>query len=242
MAATQAFGSLKPQVVLGVVAHPDDLEFGMAGSVAKFIADGAKAYYFILTDASKGTSDRHISSDELVRTRHDEQRAAAKVLGLTDVFFGSYEDGTLAVTMDVKRDIVRIIRQVQPDVVFTMDPTMVYDVSRGFINHPDHRAAGQATLDAVYPLARDHLSFPELLQEGLEPHKTKTVLMTHFGQENYHVDISAHMETKLAALGAHASQLPQAEQTFEMVRQWGSQLGAKVGAAYAEGFVRVDIA
>ena len=240
MTQTQTFKPLKPKVILGVVAHPDDLEFGMAGTVAKYIAEGAKVYYLILTNANKGSSDRSMTSDELRDIRRTEQRAAGKVLGLSDVFFCDYEDGALEVCMDVKRDIVRIVRQVRPDVVLTMDPTMMYDVGRGFINHSDHRAAGQSALDAVYPLARDHLSFPELLQEGLEPHNVATVLMAHFGKENFYVDISPHIDTKLKALAAHKSQV--AEPAFEMVRQWGAQMGSKVGAAYAEGFVRIDIA
>jgi len=235
------FSPLKPKVVLGVAAHPDDLEFVAAGSIAKFIAEGAKGYYFILTNANKGTTDRSLTPDRLRDMRRAEQRAAAKRLGVTDVFFGDYEDGALECAQAVKRDIARIIRTVRPDVVITMDPTMVYDIERGFINHPDHRAAGQATLDAVYPLARDHLSFPELLAEGLEPHKVKTVLLTHFGQENAFVDITPYIETKLTALGEHASQLPDPEATLAMVRQWATRLGAKVGAPYAEGFVRLEV-
>lgn len=238
---SSAFTALQPKVILGVVAHPDDLEFGMAGTVAKYIAEGARGYYFILTNANKGSADRSMVPDKLRDLRRKEQREAGKILGLTDVFFGDYDDGCLECGRDVKRDIVRVIRQVKPDVVLTMDPTFVYDVERGFINHPDHRAAGQATLDAVYPLARDHLSFPELLAEGLEPHKVKTVLMAHFGHENFYVDISAHLETKLAALGAHASQLPNPEAAFDMVRQWATKLGSKVGSPYAEGFVRIDV-
>jgi LmbE family N-acetylglucosaminyl deacetylase len=237
-----SFMPLQPKVILGVAAHPDDLEFGMAGTVAKYIAEGATGYYFILPNANKGTADRGITPEQLRDKRREEQRAAGKILGLTDVFFGDYDDGCLEASLDVKRDICRVIRRVKPDVVLTMDPTFAYDAERGFINHPDHRAAGQAALDAVYPLARDHLSFPELLRdEGLEPHKVRTMLMVHFGHENFYVDITPHMETKLAALGAHASQLPDRDAAFGMVKQWATRLGPKVGAAYAEGFVRIDI-
>lgn len=238
---SHVFSTLHPKVILGVVAHADDLEFGVAGTVAKMISEGATGYYYILTNANKGSSDRSISSDQLRDLRRTEQRDACKILGVSEVFFGDYDDGTLQVSMDVKRDIARVIRKVKPEVVFTMDPTMIYDIDRGFINHPDHRAAGQATLDAVYPLARDHLSFPELLVEGLEPHKVETLLMTHFGEENFYIDISQHMETKLAALAAHTSQLPDKEATLLMVKRWATSMGSKVGAAYAEGFVRIDI-
>ena len=238
----QTFAPLHPKIILGIVAHPDDLEFGMAGMVAKYVAEGAKAYYYILTNANKGTHDRSLSPEALRDLRREEQRAAAKILGVSDVFFSDYEDGTLEVTMEVKCDIVRKIRQVKPDVVLTMDPTMVYNAERGFINHPDHRAAGQATLDAVYPLARDYLSFPELCRdEGLEPHEVATVLMVNFANQNFYVDITAQMDTKLQALAAHASQIPSTDKTFAMVRTWAEQTGTHVGAKYAEGFVRIDI-
>lgn len=214
----------------------------MAGTVAKCVAEGAKGYYFILTNANKGSSDRNVTPDQLRDIRREEQRAAGKVLGLTDVFFGEYDDGALEVTLGLKRDIVRVIRQVKPDVVLTMDPTMVYSAARGMINHPDHRAAGQATLDAVYPLARDHMTFPELLRdEGLEPHKVRTVLMNSFDEANFYVDISAHMDTKIEALRAHASQLPNPEAAFARLKEWAAQAGAKVGAQYAEGFTRIDL-
>jgi LmbE family N-acetylglucosaminyl deacetylase len=123
-----------------------------------------------------------------------------------------------------------------------MDPTMVYDANRGFINHPDHRAAGQATLDAVFPLARDHMSFPELLsEEGLEPHKTPTVLMMNFENHNFYVDITDHIDTKIAALKAHTSQVEDPEMAVDMIKQWAAQAGGKVGSSYAETFVRVDV-
>jgi LmbE family N-acetylglucosaminyl deacetylase len=236
----QAFPPLKPKVILGVAAHPDDLEFSAAGTVAKLIAEGATGYFFILTNANKGSADRNMLPDQVRDQRREEQRQAAKVLGLTDVFFGDYEDGMLECTLDLKRDVARIIRTVKPDVVFTMDPTFAYSAEHNFINHPDHRAAGQATLDAVYPLARDHLSFPELLAEGLEPHKVSTVLLTNFDSQNYRVDISNHLETKLKALAAHVSQLPDSEAALQMVRSRAEQTASKIGARYAESFIRLD--
>jgi LmbE family N-acetylglucosaminyl deacetylase len=236
------FQSLQPQVILGVAAHPDDLEFGVAGTVAAYVAQGAKAYYFVLTDASKGTADRSLNGHRLTEIRRDEQRKAAEILGVSEVFFADYEDGALEVTQALKRDIARVIRRVKPDVVFAMDPTFVYSAERGFINHTDHRAAGQATLDAVYPLARDHLAFPELLtDEKLEPHKVKTLLLTNFNQQNFFVDITATIDTKLRALAAHASQIPDMAAAEAMLRRSAAQAGAHIGAGYAEGFVRLDL-
>src|SRR6476469_865369 len=163
----QKFSELKPNVVLGVAAHPDDLDFGAGGTMARFARQGAEVQYLILTDGSAGSSDREISPVELVKMREAEQRDAVRAIGGKDVEFLGYPDGRLEVTMDVKRNIVKSIRRVKPDVLVIFDPSMIYSAKRGFINHPDHRAASQAALDAVFPLARDHLSFPELMAEGL---------------------------------------------------------------------------
>lgn len=226
---------------MGVAAHPDDLDFGASGTMARYAAEGATAYYLILTDGSKGSDDPNISSPELIKIRQAEQRAAAKTLGVKDVFFLSYEDGALEVSLDLKQDIVRIIRRVKPDVVVTMDPAMLYSVERGFINHPDHRAAGQAALDAVYPLARDRLTFPELMAEGLEPHKTSSVLLVNFDQQNFFVDITDTIEQKMQALAAHASQMPDLAETQAFMRALAARAGTQAGTKYAEGFLRLDV-
>lgn len=228
--------------MLGVAAHPDDLDFGAAGSMAAWAAAGAKCYYLILTNGNKGTADTKVSPDKLIAARQREQRAAAKLLGVSDVFFADYEDGALEVTMALKRDIVRVIRKLRPDTVVTMDPSMLYSVDSGFINHPDHRAAGQATLDAVYPLARDHLAFPELLAEGFKPHKVETVLLSNFDKQNFYVDISKTIDKKLAALAAHISQMPDLTATQARMRELARNFGTQANCAYAEAFLRIDIA
>ncbi|MEI7683150.1 MAG: PIG-L deacetylase family protein [Candidatus Saccharibacteria bacterium] len=230
---------LQPSVILGVAAHPDDLDFGMAGSVAKWVKSGAKAYYLILTNGNKGTHDRSLSQDQLRDLRRDEQRAAAKILGVTEVFFCDYNDGELENSLEVKECVALRIREVKPDVVLTMDPTMVYSSRRGFINHPDHRAAGQACLDAVYPLARDHLSFPDHAKNGLEPFEVGTVLLVNFETSNYYVDISKEFEIKTRALRAHKTQVGPAAIT--MIRTWAAEAGEKAGCKFAESFVRVDV-
>ena len=240
---TTAFPPLKPSCVLGIAAHPDDLDFGSSGTIARFVSEGARACYLIITDGSKGSADESITSEGLIKLRQAEQQAAAQVLGVKEVVFLNYEDGALEVTQALKKDIVRVIRQLAPDLVITMDPSMLYYAARGFINHPDHRAAGQAVLDAIYPLARDRLSFPDLLaSEGLRPHKVKTVLLTNFEEQNYFVDISSTIEQKMSALAAHTSQMPHLEETQAMMRQIAAQAGRHVGGQYAEGFLRLDIA
>jgi LmbE family N-acetylglucosaminyl deacetylase len=224
------------------VAHPDDLDFGASGTIAAWTARGAEAYYLILTNGNKGSADLSADPAALTAVRREEQRAAAKICGVRDVFFLDYDDGLLTVSMDVKRDITRVIRQVRPDTVITMDPGMLYDTRRGFINHPDHRAAGQATLDAVYPLARDHLSFPELYKvEKLEPHNVATVMLINFQNNNCFVDITGTMDTKIKALAAHDSQIPDLDATEKMMRSVAATIGADCGVKYAEGFIRIDV-
>ena len=146
---------LTPKVVLGIAAHPDDLDYYAGGAMAVFAKQGADVFYLVLTDGGKGTSDRSMASETLRDIRREEQRKAIEVLGVKDVFFRDHPDGTLENTLDVKREVVQVIRQIKPDVVVAMDPSVLYFAPEGLVNHPDHRAAGQAALDAVYPLARD---------------------------------------------------------------------------------------
>jgi LmbE family N-acetylglucosaminyl deacetylase len=235
------FEPLQPKVVLGVGAHPDDLDFMAAGTFAVWAAQGAKIYMLILTDGSKGTADPTVNAHDLIAKRQDEQRAAAQKVGITDVYFMAYEDGALEVTMGLKQDIVRYIRHLKPEVVCAFDPSMVYAPQRGFINHPDHRACGQATLDAVYPLARDHLSMPALAREGLAPHKVSTVLLSNLNTHNFAVNISTTIDTKLQALHAHVSQTAGQDQFLEQQRRYAAAAGEQYGYAYAELFVRIDV-
>ena len=235
------FEPLKPSVVLGVAAHPDDLDFGSSGTMAKFAQDGADIYYLLLTDGSKGSHDKSLSSEELIKIRQEEQRTALLALGGKGVTFLDYPDSGLYVTQELKKDIVKEIRRLKPDVVITIDPTVIYSINRGFINHTDHRAAGQATIDAVFPLARDHLTFPELEQQGLEPHKVKTLLLTNFDQSNYYVDISDTLDKKFTALKSHASQIRDFETIKDRFSQMAAATGKKAGYKYAEGFMRLDI-
>ena len=237
------FNELKPKVVLGIAAHPDDLDFGASGSMARWARDGAKCYYVLCTDGSKGSDDPNLTSADLIRIRKDEQEKAAKILGLEKVFYLDHEDGLLENTIELKRQLVRIIREVKPDVMVTMDPSTLYMPEQGYINHPDHRAASQAALDAIFPLSRDRLSFPELAAAGYAAHKTPTVLLMSFGRgSNFWVDISETLEQKLAALKAHDSQGAGSEETQAMVASWTAQAGQEHGKMkHAEGFIRLDV-
>ena len=234
------FSPLQPKIVLGIAAHPDDLDVGAGGTLAHFATQGAEIHYLILTDGGKGSDDPAMTSSQLTEIRHAEQQTALEIVGGKTITFLDYPDGELEVTMELKKQIVKTIRSVKPDVVITMDPTVIYSATNGIINHPDHRAAGQATLDAVFPLARDRLTFPELAAEGYEPHKTATVLMVNFNESNFVVDITATFETKFEALKAHASQFGDFE-NLGWLRGMAEEQGRQAGYALAESFVRIDI-
>jgi LmbE family N-acetylglucosaminyl deacetylase len=235
---------LTPKVVLVVVAHPDDIEFCVGGSVARWIREGAEVSYLVLTDGSIGSQDRAAKGHLVAAARQDEQRRAARSLGVQDTFFCDYQDCALDPRNNVKRDIVRVIRKVRPDTVITFDPTMVYSLSRGEINHTDHRAAGQATLDAIFPLARDYHSFPELTdKEKLEPHKVTDVLLINYDSANYYIDITDFLEAKLAALAEHQSQFNDVDGVKALVREYAQSTAqaSQTGADYAEGFIRLTM-
>jgi LmbE family N-acetylglucosaminyl deacetylase len=237
----QSFTPLAPKVVLGIAAHPDDLDFGAGGTLAAFAKQGAAVYYLQLTDGGKGSSDPHMTSDRIRDIREQEQHDACNIIGGKEVHFLRHPDGELSVTLELKEQIVRVIRSLKPDVVITTDPTMVYDERYGIINHTDHRAAGQAALDAVYPLARDHLAFPHLAKEGLAPHKVKTVLLTNFSHHNFYVDIANVLDIKLAAVRAHASQIKDLADPNKMFTDVAARNGQAANCTYAEGFVRLDM-
>jgi LmbE family N-acetylglucosaminyl deacetylase len=237
---TKKFSPLEPKIVLGIVAHPDDLDVGAGGTMAAFASQGAEVHYLILTDGGKGSEDLTTTSKQLSVIRRQEQQNALDIIGGKTVTFLDYTDGELEISMELKKDIVKVIRKIKPDVVVTLDPTLVYSASSGIINHPDHRAAGQATLDAVFPLARDYLTFPELYANGYLPHKTATILLINFDTSNFAVDITDTFDVKKEALNAHVSQFGNIEESswlHDMAKSKGQQAGYEL----AESFVRIDI-
>ena len=191
--------------VMVVAAHPDDAEFGVAGTVAKWTKEGKKVVYVICTSGDKGTSDRGLSPEKLAVTRKEEQLAAAKLIGVNDVVFLGYPDQGLEDTPSLRKEIVRVIRQYRPFLVVTSDPY------RRYIWHRDHRIIGQVTLDAVFPFARDHLAYPDLLDEGLEPHKVKEMMFWGADEPNYRSDITDTFDLKMNALQCHQSQISHME-------------------------------
>lgn len=221
-----------------VVAHPDDAEYGCSASVAKWCRLGWEVVYVLCTDGSKGTDDRDVSSAELIELRSREQRDAGKVLGLKDVVFLGYPDGYLEPTLEVRKDITREIRRWRPDVLITANPTREL-MSSTYVGHPDHFATGEAALSAVFPSARDHLTFPELLNdEGLEPHKVREVWIMSFGTTaNFWNPLEEQdVDTSIAALAKHASQVDNPEESAKWMKQRRAELGKQIGADYAESF------
>jgi LmbE family N-acetylglucosaminyl deacetylase len=195
-----------PASALVVAAHPDDIEFGCAGTVARWVSEGTHVTYALLTNGAAGSSDPAMTRQRLAELREAEQRAAAKVVGVEQVEFLGYEDGYLQPTLEVRKEVVRLLRRVRPEVVVTTDPTVRYFADR-YINHPDHRAAGEVTLDAVIPGSDTRLAYPELLDEGLEPVKLVGVLLMMSMEPNLVVDIGDFIDTKLESLRCHVSQI-----------------------------------
>ena len=187
--------------VLVVTPHPDDAEFGVAGTVAKWTREGKQVVYVVCTNGNKGTSDPDVKPDELAKIRQNEQRAAAEILGVREVVFLENQDQGLEDTPEFRKQIVRMIRRYRPETVVTADPY------RRYIWHRDHRIAGQVTIDAVFPYARDHLAYPDLLEEGLQPHKVREMLFWASENINFRSDVTATFDLKLAALRCHKSQV-----------------------------------
>ena len=218
-----------------VVAHADDAEFGCSGTVARWCKEGMEVVYVLCTDGSKGSTDREITSEQLAEMRKQEQIAAGKLLGLKDVVFLGYPDGYLEPTLELRRDISREIRRYKPDVLITTNPVRTL-MGRGYIGHPDHFAAGEAALSAVYPAARDHLTFPELLDEGFEPHKVREVLITGHDSPDKWINVTDTIETAIQALLSHVSQMGNWDGMAERMREWRKESGKGHEMEYAEAF------
>ncbi len=223
----------QPTRILVIVAHPDDIEFGIAGSIARWVDEGAQVTYGVITDGDAGSNEPGIDLKALAQQRQAEQCAAAEAVGVRDVRFMGYPDGTLQPTMALRRDLTRLIRQVKPDRVVCQDPTTVF-FGDDYINHPDHRAAGEAAIYAVFPSTETRPVFPELLKEGYEPHHISELYLTLTTQPNLHIDITTTIDRKITALLCHKSQVD--EEVEELVRGWNAETGQTIGVPFAEAF------
>jgi LmbE family N-acetylglucosaminyl deacetylase len=221
-----------------ITAHPDDSEFGAGGTVAKLVKDGNEVTYCILTNGDKGSGDRGMTSERLIRIREEEQRNAARVLGVETVDFLGFPDCELEDTRESRMAVTAAIRRHRPDLVIAQNPHRTKNLGA---SHRDHRVAAGIALDCVYPLARDHMAFPELMAQGLEPHRVKEVHTMWWDDPEVVVDISDTIDLKIKALQCHVSQLPDLPGMEKRVRERGVVLGKPKGYAYAETFDRILI-
>jgi len=224
--------------ILCIAAHPDDNEFSIAGSVARWTREGRHVTFCLVTTGGAGVNEHTPSSAGLIPIRERETHAAARMLGVKDVILLGYADGTLEPTLTMRRDLTRVVRRVRPDVVVCSDPTVRF-YGNEYMNHPDHRAVASAALDAVFPSAETSAIFPELLAEGLPPHKVKQVFLAGSLDPDVFVDIAPTLGAKCRALKAHRSQVGKGEWVEQLLKAWALRDGKRGGLRYAEAFKRM---
>ncbi|MFC2010003.1 PIG-L deacetylase family protein [Chloroflexota bacterium] len=222
--------------VLVTIPHPDDAESRMAGTVARWTREGKDIIYVVCTNGDKGTNDPNIKPEELARIREQEQLAAAEILGVREVIFLRYPDQALEDTPEFRKEIVRLIRMYKPDTIVTVDP------HRGYLDHRDHRITAQVTIDAVFPYAGSAYSYPDLLKQGLQSYRVKEILFCGTEDPNYYIDITDTIDTKLAALRCHRSQVGDRVRFGEMLRERARMSAEGQDYKFAEAFHREEIA
>jgi LmbE family N-acetylglucosaminyl deacetylase len=227
----------KPAQVMVVTPHPDDAEFGVAGTVARWTREGKDVIYVVCTNGDKGSSDTSVKPEELASIREQEQLAAARLLGVRKVIFLRHPDQALEDTPEFRKELVRLIRTYQPETVVTATP------HRGYIWHRDHRITGQVTLDAVFPYARDSLSYPDLLEEGFQPHKVKEVWLWAAEEPNHRSNVTDTFDIKMAALRCHKSQIGDNPSTEfeERMKQRYKMMAEGEDYELAEAFHRLEL-
>jgi len=227
--------SQKPPIqrVLVITAHPDDSEFGAGGTIAKLVREGMHVSYCIVTNGNKGPGDRSMTPERLAQIREEEQRNAARVLGVETVDFLGFPDCEVEDTRESRLAVTAAIRRHRPDRLIIQNPHRTKNLGA---SHRDHRTVAGIALDCVYPLARDHMAFPELLAQGLEPHKVREIYLMWWESPEVIVDISDTIDLKIKALACHASQFKDFAGVEKRVRERGTELGKPRGYAYAETF------
>ena len=223
-----------PESAMAIVAHPDDIEFSCAGTLARWANNGARLSYVICTSGDVGFDEPNMTKEKAAQIREAEQLAAADIVGASEVIFLHEPDGLLQPTIELRKKLVREIRRFQPEVVMCGDPTIVW-AGNDYINHPDHRAAATAALDATFPAAGQPHLFEELAQEGLLAYKPRKVYVTSWRGADYFVDIEETIEIKIDALRAHKSQMKDWDPE-DFIRKWAAESGEGKEMTYAEGF------
>ena len=227
------------QKILVILAHPDDPEFFVGGTLSIWAKEGHEISYCLLTKGDKGINEQFKGSKDIRKLRIDEQNEAAKVIGAKNITFLDYEDGYLTPSLELRKDVARAIRMEKPDIVVTCDPTNYY-MRDSYINHPDHRAAGQVVIDAVFPAAQNELFFPELMtEEHLAPHHVKEVWISLPKEPNIFVDITDTWDIKINALLKHASQVGDKDKFLERMRTRRTEDSTDENPRYEEMFRRI---
>jgi LmbE family N-acetylglucosaminyl deacetylase len=232
-------GFYTPESCMVIVAHPDDIEFSCAGTIARWVSAGARISYVLCTSGDVGIAAAGMTKAQATEIRESEQRAAAEVLGVKEVIFLREPDGMLQATLELRKKLVREIRRFKPEVVITGDPTIVW-AGDSYINHPDHRAASTAALDAIFPAAGQPNLFEELKSEGLTAHKVRKVYVTGWSQTELYVNISDTIDLKVAALRAHKSQMKDWDPE-PRVKEWAAERAKGKEMTYAEAYRVVSL-
>ncbi len=223
-----------PKKAMVIVAHPDDIEFSCAGTVARWIQGGAEVAYVLCTSGEVGITEVGMTKDQAAKIREKEQLAAAEIVGVKDVTFLREPDGMLQPTLELRKKLVREIRRFKPEIVTCGDPTIVW-AGDTYINHPDHRAAATAALDAIFPAAGQPNLFEELAEEGITAHKPRKVYVTGWNGNDLFVNIETTIDLKIAALRAHKSQMKDWDPE-PRIKEWAAERGRGKEMAFAEGF------
>ena len=227
-----------PERAMFIFAHPDDIEFSVAGTAAKWAKHGCETTYVVITDGNAGSHEPGMTRGEIGHIRREEQTAAAQVAGAANCIFLGYDDGSLEPSLELRKDLVKLIRQYKPNAIVCGDPNMFFRGER--LNHPDHRAAARAALDAAFPTCEMRLLYPEFEAEGITPHKVNFVYVSTDKELNHYEDVSESLDTKLLALKEHKSQIGDKDYS-ERLRDRAASIGKQVGLAYAEAFRRFTI-
>jgi LmbE family N-acetylglucosaminyl deacetylase len=228
----------EPKNILVILAHPDDPEFFCGATIARWTSQGHHVRYCLLTHGEKGAKDPQTDPHELARRRVLEQHAAAAILGVHEIEFLDYIDGELVPSLEARRAVVRLLRQYRPDILVTCDPTNFIPMD-GYINHPDHRAAGQIVLDALFPASGNPLYFPELLAEGLQPHMVQEVWLSLTAQADTVLDVTPFFEQRLRALLEHRSQIGDPVPFEQRMRTRFTPFGTADHPQFVERFRRI---
>jgi LmbE family N-acetylglucosaminyl deacetylase len=221
--------------VMVIMAHPDDPDFFSGGTIALWAREGAEIIYLILTNGNKGSDDPAMTPEHLAKLRQGEQQAAANLLGVKTITFLGEPDGELQATIPLRRRVVREIRRHRPHTIICPDPSAYY-FGNTYVNHPDHRAAGQVALEAIFPAARNRMYHPDLLDEGLMPHAVREIYLAGALQPDRWVDITQVIDLKIRAIQAHASQLTDPDGVIERVRQRAEAVDEYGRTVYREAF------